>query len=454
MCERKRILLLGKSGRLDAMAEAIHRSPRLDSLYILSEVTNRGLWSHACHVELGDSADPETVLNYARRVKPDFAVIGPEEPLEAGIVDELAKIGIPSVGPTQELAKIETSKSFARQLMAVSGIPGNPEYRIFAELSGIRSFFHALGEFVVKPDGLTGGKGVKVFGEHLHTFDQAFTYCEEILEAGDRVVVEEKLVGEEFTYQSFSDGRTVRHMIPVQDHKRLCEGDMGPNTGGMGSYSCEDHLLPFLSRADLELAGQINEAVIHALHRQTKQEYKGILYGGFMLTPRGLRVIEFNARFGDPEALNVLPLLETDFVDVCEAIIDGTLDQLDVRFARRATVCKYIVPTGYPLSPLRGEALEITDPTTDRLRIYYGAVQDEADGTMTMTGSRAVGFVGIGSNLAEAEQLAETAIGHVKGNVFHRRDIGTEPLVVSRVDHMARLRVRGNTPERRLATAS
>jgi len=440
MKKHVKILLLGKSGRLDAMAAALWASSRLDSLYILSEVGNPGLSSHATKVDLGDSADPATVVAYALRVKPDFAVIGPEEPLAAGVVDALAEIGIPSVGPIQQLARIESSKSFTRDLIARYGIGGNPEHCIFHDTRGLRDYLIKLGEFAVKPDGLTGGKGVRVSGDHLHSIEEAHAYCEEIFAAGGLVIVEEKLDGEEFSFQSFCDGHTVVDTIPVQDHKRLLDGDAGPNTGGMGSYTCENHLLPFLTSDDIAQASRINRAVAHALFRETGHPYKGILYGGFMLTRQGLRVIEYNARFGDPEALNILPLLETDFVDICEAIIEGTLDQIDVRFAHKATVCKYVVPEGYPDRPISYQPIVVPVSDDISLRIYQGAVQEDENGNLMLTGSRAIGLVGIGTTLEEAEQIAERAASSIEGPVFHRRDIGTQRLVQSRIDHMDLIR--------------
>jgi phosphoribosylamine--glycine ligase len=314
-------------------------------------------------------------------------------------------------------------------------------------LDGISEHLRAIGPFVIKPDGLTGGKGVKVFGEHLHSIAQAVEYCAALLNAqpllGDRppaVVIEDKLDGEEFSFQSFFDGKHIVHMIPVQDHKRAEVGDAGPNTGGMGSYSCPDHLLPFLTRDHVRQAGEINRRVGEAVSHEIGEDYKGILYGGFMLTKHGLRVIEYNARFGDPEVMNVLPLMDADFVEVCTAMIDGTLDRLTVRFKRQATVCKYVVPESYPRkSAVNGEiklnAVMKLSGLNDRLRMYYASI-GEKDGKLYLTGSRAVAFVGIADTLFEAEKIAEEAASLVEGPVVHRRDIGTAKLIQKRVEHM------------------
>ena len=436
------IVVMCKSGRLDAMAEALCNSASPVILYILSEVNNPGLEAKAKKViHPVKTDDPDAVAKIVREISPDFVLIGPEEPLAAGVVDELRKIGIPSVGPTQKLAQLETSKSFTRELLTKYNIPGNPQHRVFREVDGVADYAQSIGPFVVKPDGLTGGKGVKVFGEHLHSIADAVNYCTELFDSGQpAVVIEEKLDGEEFSFQSFFDGKHIVHTIPVQDHKRARDGDTGPNTGGMGSYSCPDHLLPFLTRDHVQQAGEINRLVGEAVSREIGEEYKGILYGGFMLTKDGLRVIEYNARFGDPEVMNVLPLMQADFVEVCKAIIDGTLDKLTIRFKRQATVCKYVVPTAYPQKSngdeeIRLDAVARVPGLGDRLRMYYAAVRSR-DGKLYLTGSRAVAFVGIANTLFEAEKIAEEAASLVEGPVFHRRDIGTAELIQKRVDHM------------------
>lgn len=433
-----KILVIGKSGRLDSILEALYLSPRPKQLFVLSEVCNSGL-SLKAKVRIGKTDNLDTVSRYACEVKPDFAIIGPEEPLFAGVVDKLAELGIPCVGPTKLLAQLEWSKSFTRNLVSKYGIPGNPRHKIFRSIEGIEPYLRELGDFVVKPDGLTGGKGVQVSGEHLKTIEQAVAYCQELFTANQpSVVIEEKLDGEEFSFQSFCDGIHVKDTIPIQDHKRAGEGDTGANTGGMGSYSCEDHSLPFLRREHIDEASRINRAVAKALLEECGAPFKGILYGGFMLTKNGLRLIEYNARFGDPEVMNVLPLLETDFIDVCEAIIKGNLDKLKISFRKKATVCKYVVPQGYPASTTKGVPIDSRDilPPSEQLRIYYAAVQQESDGPVYLTGSRALAFVGIGDTLAEAERIAESAASQVRGPVFHRRDIGTAKLIQKRVDHM------------------
>jgi len=406
------ILIIGKSGRLHCIADALNKSSRPKKIYTFSEVNNPGLSEISEKVKFGKTDNKDEVREYARSIKPNFAVIGPEEPLAAGVVDMLIDdLGIPCIGPKKQLAQLEWSKSFTRKLLTKYNIPGNPEYKIFQNPEGLESYLRKLEYFVVKPDGLTGGKGVKVYGEHLHSVTEAVQYSKQLFQEGQRyVIIEEKLNGEEFSFQSFCDGEHVVDTIAVQDHKRAFVGDEGPNTGGMGSYSCENHSLPFLTDDHIREASKINSAVAQALLNEFGMGFKGILYGGFIITINGLKLLEYNARFGDPEVMNVLPLLETDFIDICMAIIDGSLNKTSIVFKKKATVCKYVVPEGYPTNSRKGDIINIdaVPKQSDKLRVYYAAIDKKPEG-ICLTGSRALAFVGIGNDLIEAEQIAEDA---------------------------------------------
>ncbi len=434
-----RAAVIGYDGRTSALIYSLQRSKR-----IVGKVERLSRGKMSANPAVGEDEVRLSVQRLKRLgQKPDFVVNGPEETLAMGqgVVDLLRdEFGIPCIGPTKRLAQLEASKAFTRRLLATHGIPGNPEFRIFSapDLGEIKSYLQQLGNFVVKPDGLTGGKGVKVSGEHLDSIEDAVLYCREVLSVGHPfVVIEEKLDGEEFSLQSFCDGTHVVDMPVVQDHKRARAGDSGPNTGGMGSYSCENHSLPFLSRDDLRQASTINKLVAKALRKETGEPYKGILYGGFMVTRDGVRLIEYNARFGDPEALNVLSVLRTDFADVCEAIIQETLDKLPIKFEKLATVCKYVVPEGYPERPVKGQTIDWSSVSaSERLKIFEAAVDKGDDGVYRLSGSRAVAFVGIGADVAEAERIAEKAAIAVRGPVYHREDIGTRELIAKRVAHM------------------
>lgn len=433
-----RVLIVGKDGRTDCLAEALQAGGA--QLYAMCDYRNRGLIRKAIRFRQGKTDEPSKVLEFAREVRAELVVIGPEEPLAAGVVDEVQRYGIPCFGPTKTLARLESSKSFTRRLLSEFGVPGNIEYRTFVSMEGLEGYLKHLGAFVIKPDGLTGGKGVKVYGEHLHSIEEALAYASSLLPSGP-IVVEEKLDGEEFSLQSFCDGETVVDSLPVQDHKRAWEDDLGPNTGGMGSYSCEDHSLPFLTQEHLAAASVINQAVARALREKTEQKYRGVLYGGFMLTRKGVRLLEYNARFGDPEAMNVLGLLESNFLEVCQRVVSGGLSKEHVRFKHQASVCKYIVPKNYPANPVRNAAIDVDllPEPSQNFRVYFAAVQDEEGGRLLLTGSRAVALVGIGHTVSEAEAIAEAAVGKVMGPVEHRRDIGTAKLLQRRVDHMKRI---------------
>lgn len=429
--------VIGKDGRTTAIRKALLRSRNVEgNVPILSEGKGRS------------AETMQKLLNEAESYKPDFVFIGPEEPLDLGVVDLLqSKLGIPCVGPTRTLARLESSKAFTRELVSRYGIPGNPEHRVFRSIDGMAAYLRRLDGFVVKPDGLTGGKGVKVSGAHLQSIDEAIEYAAQLFaQHHAAVIVEEKLEGEEFSLMSFCDGSHVVDMPIVQDHKRAWVNDEGPNTGGMGSYTWQDHRLPFLREEDVRDASAINKAVAHALFQETGNKYKGILYGGFMLTRNGVRLIEYNARFGDPEALNVLSILRSDFGAICTAILDETLNGVEIRFDPFATVCKYVVPQGYPESPIKGQAIDLTrvPPESTRLRHYIAAL-DQRNGDWIMTGSRAIAFVGIGVGVREAEQIAEEAASAVGGRVYHRADIGTHELIQRRCERMERLRQHRST---------
>jgi phosphoribosylamine--glycine ligase len=324
-------------------------------------------------------------------------------------------------------------------------VPGNLEFHSFDDPSSAKAFVKDMDmEVAVKPVGLTGGKGVKVQGEHLRTKEEICEYVDEIFEkriGGAGVVLEEKAIGEEFTLQSFCDGRDIAPMPLVQDHKRAFEGDEGPNTGGMGSYSDADHLLPFVHRDEYETAVDIVKKMITAM-RDEGCPYRGVLYSQFMLTRNGPKVIEYNARFGDPEAMNVLTILSSDLTDICRGITGGHLSQVKASFQQKATVCKYVVPQGYGIESKAGLPIEADETAIERegAKLYYAMV-DEVDGGILTTASRAVGVVGVDDTLERAEQACERALRFVKGEaIYVRHDIGKKDIVQRRKDHMEALR--------------
>src|SRR5208337_2450981 len=392
---------------------------------------------------LGSYADLDAITEFAVENKIELAVIGPEDPLNNGVVDALSGIDIPSLGPTKSLARLETSKSFTRNLVRKYNIPGNPRFGVFKAIDGVEAFLNELEGIVLKPDGLTGGKGVLVQGDHFVNREEALNLCKQILRDGSSLIVEEKFDGEEFSLQCLCDGKTVVGTPLVQDHKRRFDQDKGPNTGGMGSYSMADHSMPFLRPQDLQDGLEITRQVAAALFKETGILYKGVMYGGFIATKDGVKLLEYNARFGDPEAMNILPLLKTDFVEICRHIIAGTLDKLKIEFEPKATVCKYIVPKGYGLPANHPDAaslkakIEVGD--VGAARLYYSSVDQKEDG-LYLSSSRAIGIVGIADTLADARKIAEEGVKAVKGPVAYRADIGTDALIRKRVDHMKEIR--------------
>ncbi len=438
--------LVGSGAREHALAGALVRSGC--RVVVWATHGNPGLLECASEVRFGNLSDSEGMAAWAQKKKVDIAVVGPEEPLAMGVSDALEQAGIPCIGPSRRAAEIETSKSFARRLLVDAQIPVYPRFfqlqdkgDIAATMREAAAWIAELGSaFVVKPDGLTGGKGVKVQGDHFDTNEEGLAYARQCLESNGVVLLEEKLVGQEFSLMSFCDGKNLVHMPVVQDNKRLLPRDKGPNTGGMGSVSDANHRLPFLTDNDIRVARETNQRVIDALRNQGRT-YKGILYGNYIAVRDGIKLIEYNARFGDPEALNVLSLLESDFGEICRAIAEERISAVPVRFARKATVCKYVVPRGYPERPIKGETVS-WDPSlfqAERVRAYIGAIEEQ-DGRMVLTGSRAIGVVGIADTIAGAERIAEQAVQAIQGPVQHRHDIGTEDLMRTRIESMRLLR--------------
>ena len=422
------VLLVGGGGREHAIARALADDC---ALYACASNRNPGIRRLADGFETVSETDPEGIVAFATAVDADLAVIGPESALEAGVADALDEAGVYAFGPREAEARLETDKAYQRRFMTDADVPGCPDFEVFDDMAAACAYIDEYdGDLAVKPAGLTGGKGVKVIGDQV-TAEEAKAYLQEA--DYDRVVLEERLVGEEFTIQAFVADGEFRATPAVQDHKRAYEGDEGPNTGGMGSYSDTGPSLPFMEPGDYEAALGVLDAVVDAL-----PAYKGVLYGQFMLTAEGPKVVEFNARFGDPEAMNTLPVLETPFIDVLVAARDG--DPLpELTFSGEATVCKYAVPVGYPTDPDSGARIAVDEERAGDALLYYASVDEREDGLYTTT-SRSFAVVGRGDSIAAAEAQAEAALSAAGDRVRIRHDIGTSDLLDRRIEHMNELR--------------
>jgi phosphoribosylamine--glycine ligase len=438
-----RVLAVGGGAREHAIVAALARSGA--DVFACLKNNNPGIAKTAKGRILVDESDTNKIIEFAKKSDVELAVVGPEAPLEVGLVDALKAAGVPTASPSKAAARIETSKSFMRRLLSEHRVKGSIQ---FATVDNTRDLTLALDRMgmnvVVKPTGLTGGKGVKVVGEHLMTKQDVVTYADEIftkrIGGSAQIVLEEKLVGEELTIQAFCDGKRVVPMPAVQDHKRAFEGDKGPNTGGMGSYSQHDGLLPFLTKKEYDSAVEIMEQVVHAL-RKEGAEYHGALYGQFMLTKDGPKVIEFNARFGDPEAMNVLSLLSSDFTQICFKMAGGGISKKHAEFQRRASVCKYVVPEGYGTKSLAGEEIKVDENAISRegALLYYASV-NEKDGRVFTTSSRSVGVVGIDHSIEQAESIAERALSHISGKIHVRHDIAKKAMIDAKIARMQMIR--------------
>lgn len=440
-----KVLTVGGGGREHAAVEALFASGA--DIYAVMKSVNPGIIARAkAHVIVNEN-DRDRICDFALEHNVEYAFIGPEGPLEAGLVDALENIGVNCAAPTKAAARIESSKSFMRELVSKYKIAGNLRYAAFDNASDTERYLRSLDyPIVVKPIGLTGGKGVKVQGEHIHTLGETMAYVNEIFDqkiGGAGVIIEEKAEGEEFTQMVFVDGKRIIPMPLVQDHKRAFEGDVGPNTGGMGSYSDANHLLPFVGEGDRAEALAIIQSIVDALAAEGCP-YRGPMYGQFMLTAHGPKIIEINARFGDPEAMNVLSVLNANFTAILKDMATGKLrdDAQDI-FARKATVCKYVVPKGYGVKSVSGHRICVDEQAIREsgAKVYYANLDVDDEGKLVTGTSRSVGIVGIADTMEEAERICENALKFIDCDaVFVRHDIGTAALIQRRVDHMKRLR--------------
>jgi phosphoribosylamine---glycine ligase len=420
-----KVLVIGSGGREHALVWKLRQSPRISKVYCAPG--NGGIAKEAECIP-ADQKRLESLVAAANQVKPDLTVVGPELPLQLGVVDEFSRRGWPVFGPSKAAAHLESSKAFAKQFLQRHHIP-TAHYAICTSNSEVKSELSRFSApVVVKADGLAAGKGVVV----CKTKDEAATAAGEMLsgkmvgEAGARVVIEECLQGDELSFLVLSDGERVAPLVAAQDHKRVGDGDTGPNTGGMGAYS-----YPAL------LDGQMTNWLLQHVARPTVEgmkaegmEYKGILYCGLMMTARGPQVLEFNCRFGDPETQPILMRMESDLVEAFEASIEGRVSDGDFRWSQDAAVCIVMASGGYPGTIEVGKKIKGIEDADEiqGVKVFHAGTSSR-DGAFYTSGGRVLGVSARAADLPSAVSRAYEAVGKIQFDGAHwRKDIAGRPL--------------------------
>ena len=419
-----KVLIVGSGGREHAIAWSVAKSPKVDKIYCAPG--NAGISEYAECVAIG-AMEFEKLADFAEENKVDLTIIGMDDPLVGGVVDVFEARGLKVFGPRKNAAILEGSKAFSKDLMKKYGIP-TAAYENFDDPQKALDYLHTQAKFpiVLKADGLALGKGVLI----CNTLEEAEAGVKEIMEdkkfgsAGNTMVIEEFMTGREVSVLSFVDGKTIRTMTSAQDHKRAMDGDKGLNTGGMGTFSPS----PFYTKEVDEFCKQhVYQATVDAMAAEGRP-FVGIIFFGLMLTAEGPKVLEYNARFGDPEAQVVLPRLENDIVDVFEACIDGTLDKVDLKFDNdRATVCVILASDGYPVEYKKGFPIEGLEKFKgkDDYYVFHSGTKFNDKGQIVTNGGRVLGVTATGKDLKEARKKAYEATEWVSfENKYMRHDIG------------------------------
>ena len=418
-----KVLIVGSGGREHAIAWKVAKSPRVDKIYCAPG--NAGIAEYAECVPIG-AMEMDKLAAFAKENQIDLTVIGMDDPLVAGIVDRFEAEGLRVFGPRKNAAILEGSKAFSKNLMKKYGIP-TAAYETFTDPEKALAYLEtAHFPIVLKADGLALGKGVLI----CQNLEEAKAGVKEIMldkkfgAAGNEMVIEEFLTGREVSVLSFVDGRTIRIMSSAQDHKRAKDGDQGLNTGGMGNFSPSPFYTP---EVDAFCRKYIYQPTVDAMAAEGRP-FKGVIFFGLMLTPDGPRVLEYNARFGDPEAQVVLPRMENDIVDVFDACIDGTLDHMELSFADNAAVCVVLASDGYPLAYEKGKLItgleKVKEREADGYYVFHAGTKKTEEGIVT-NGGRVLGVTAVGKNLKEARAKAYEATEWVWfDNKYMRHDIG------------------------------
>ena len=413
-----KVLVVGSGGREHAIVWALSKSPRVTELYCAPG--NAGIAALATCVPVG-ATDVETMVSWAVEHQMDFVVVAPDDPLALGMVDALEAAGIPAFGPRKDAAVIEASKAFSKELMRKYHIP-TAKYATFTDMDQAIAYIHEQGApIVVKADGLALGKGVTVAATEEEAVEavRAMMADNKFGASGSTVVIEECMTGPEVTVLCFADGEHISPMPSSQDHKRAYDGNQGPNTGGMGAITPAPCYTPEIAQRCVK---EIFEPTMAAMKAEGRP-FQGVLYFGLMLTAEGPKVVEYNARFGDPECQALLMRLDTDLMDIFEACVKGTLDQVDIRWKREAACCLVLASGGYPLTYEKGKVIEGLDQVADAVVFHAGTA--EKDGRIVTNGGRVLGVTALGEDLEAAIRNAYQAAQPIHFDQMHfRTDIG------------------------------
>ena len=420
-----KVLVVGKGGREHAIAWKLAQDKNVKKVFIAPGNAGTTLVGENVDIAVNDF---EKLAEFAENEKIALTLIGPEDPLAEGIVDFFSEKGLTAFGPSKKAAVIEGSKVFTRQLLQKHGIP-SAEFKAFDEAEKAKQHLHEKGApIVVKADGLAAGKGVVV----AETIEEAEKTIDRMMvekafgEAGGKIILEEKLLGEEASYLVFSDGKNIKPMVSSQDHKRVFDNDKGPNTGGMGAYSPAPIVTKEMEKEILE---KVMLPTVDAMKKEGR-EFKGVLYCGLMITEQGPRVVEFNCRFGDPETQVIIPRLESDLLPILQSCVNGTLAEQEVKWSNKACCCVAMASGGYPGKYEKGKEISGLEETTNLSEtIVFHAGTKEENGKVLTNGGRVIGVTALGESIKQSIDNAYKAVELISFEDAHfRKDIGQKAL--------------------------
>jgi phosphoribosylamine--glycine ligase len=419
-----KILIIGGGGREHALAWKIAQSPKVTELFCAPG--NPGTSQIAANTDI-QADDLDALLQFALEKSIDLTVVGPEQPLVLGLADRFQEKGLKVFGPSAKAAQIEGSKAFSKDLMRKCNIP-TAAYAAFDNADEARAYLKGKGPQVVKADGLAAGKGVFVCADEAEAADAINQIMDDKIfgESGSRIIIEERLEGQEVSLLAFTDGTTVLPMEAAQDHKAAFDGDTGPNTGGMGAYSPAPIFTPELKQ---QVIDQIMVPAVNGM-RADGIPYKGVLYAGLMITPNGPKTLEFNARFGDPETQPLMMRMQSDILPIMEACADGTLDSCSLEWKKEAAVCVVLASEGYPGSYEKGRPIRGLDQANSLpgVTVFHAGTKQAGDEIVT-SGGRVLGVTALGGNVQTAIVKAYQAVGKIQWpGVHYRNDIGQKAI--------------------------